>query len=550
MTDSEDIRLVSDVIQSFIKAKKNLRIYPTNNPIYTKTVEAVYRKFMKVFDIVDSISLRFTRSEILWGDAKVFAGTGKDDNLALFFSRDGMKEITFQKDIQPDEFKEFLEIIAFDFESEDVVDDVVTLMWEKDFRSIRYTVDESILTEEEEDYEQEAVRQAKENAADADDLARAYTDALRGEEAEEVTLIPITDKDLKAVVGLIERAKQDKRDKLVDILLDMLRQAGNFYEFHEIVGILENTMEYSVKQGDINIAVEILHRAQEFDVSALTEFDCTDEIQRIFTFAGSAEMIKIIGELMDTESGIEEHIFNSYASFLPRESVPHFITILGELKTIGARKNVINALTFLGGKDISVLAGSLADSRWYVVRNIIYVLRKIGDPSAVTHLMKAAGHNDVRVRKEVLKTLGDLGGEKAAGVLRTFLTDPNVSVRSTAVRALGSTETDFAKAALLQRVSEPAFLFAEFSEKKECFEVLATWKDDDVFDLLMKILKKRSFFRRAKHNEMKTAASYALGLIGNKDAIAALEKLRKSKNRTLSEYAYAAVKRIEYGKQG
>jgi len=92
------------------------------------------------------------------------------------------------------------------------------------------------------------------------------------------------------------------------------------------------------------------------------------------------------------------------------------------------------------------------------------------------------------------------------------------------------------------------FLGAEFSEKKEYFEALSHWKDDEVFSRLMGIVKKTHLFKKAKHDEVRACAAYGLGLLGNKDSLPALYKLRESKNKFLSEYAYSAIRRIEYGR--
>lgn len=552
MPDPEDIKAVKDLLQTILKAKKNLRIYPSNNPIYTKTVEDTYRRLMAVLEYHDELPLRITRNEIFFGGEPVYKGMGKDDNLALFFSRDGVKELTINSGITKEEFQAFLEITAYDFDREDVADDVVTLMWSKDFMNITYTVDDSLLVEEsEEGYEEEAVRQAKEKAADDDDLHRAYADALKSEETlKEIQLVPITDKDRKMVAAFKERAAQDRKSKLIDILYEMLLQSEGFYEFHEIVAITGSALEYSVREGDIRSAIEILWRAKTFDGKSVTGFSPKEELNHIFRVAESPEMVRLIGDMLDEEPGIEDAVFQEYVSFLSKDAIPQFMTILGELKTIKARKSVVNALVFLGKKDISTLVRGLADSRWYVVRNIIFILRRIGDPRALGYLLRAVGHSDPRVRKEMLRTLGEIGGQKAAVAVRDCLDDPEPFVRTTAARALGTIGSDYAKKVLMDRISSKKFLNSDFNEKKEFFEVLSRWNDSTVTDFLTKTVRKRVFFKRAKYNEMKAAAAYALGLIGNQECLPALEKLRKSGNKFLSDYAYNAMKRIEYGRQG
>ena len=40
----EDIKVAKDIIQSLVKAKKIIRLYPENNPIYAKTIEENFSK--------------------------------------------------------------------------------------------------------------------------------------------------------------------------------------------------------------------------------------------------------------------------------------------------------------------------------------------------------------------------------------------------------------------------------------------------------------------------------------------------------------------------
>jgi hypothetical protein len=550
MSEPEDVIGVTNLIHAVQKARKNLRIYPANNPVYTNIVEQTYQRLASVLEFQDELSLRFTKNDILYGSEPVFHSEGKDDNLALFFSRDGVKDLTFKSGISMEEFQEFLEIASYDLDKEDMADDVVTLMWGKDFKNITYTVDESTLIEEDEEkYEEGAVKQVKDRAAEKDDVQRAYSDALRSEETiKEIRLVPITNKDLKILASLREKFSQDKKSKLADILYEMLLQTQDHAEFREIVSLIGSCLAYCMREKLIGTAVEIMWRAKSFDDKSITGFKAREELSSVFSKAESAEMIKILGDMLDEEPGIEGRVFRDYVSFLSKNAIPQFMIILGELKTIKARKSVVNALVFLGKKDISTLVRGLSDSRWYLVRNIIYILRKIGDPKAVDYLLRASGHSDPRVRKEMLRALGEIGGEKAAAAVGECLDDPEPFVRTSAARALGTIGIEKAMKMIMSRISHKNFLNADFNEKKEYFEALSRWHDPRVQEFLLKIVKKRVFFKRMKYGELKAGAAYALGLMGNKDTLPALDKLRKSGNRLVSGHAYAAIKRIEHGR--
>ena len=208
---------------------------------------------------------------------------------------------------------------------------------------------------------------------------------------------------------------------------------------------------------------------------------------------------------------------------------------------------MIDALTVVGKKDIHVLSRGLNDQRWYVVRNIIYILRKIGDKRAIEYLLKTIRHGDVRVRKEVIKALGELGGREVVQTLRECLDDADVQVRTAAAKAFASIGSEASKKIILDKIAGKEFREKDFEEKREFFEVLSHWKDTDVYDFLVKMLKTRSFFNRTKLLESKAAAAFCLGLIGNKDALPLLHKMKDSSNKLLRDFSYTAIKKLEYG---
>ncbi len=543
----EDIKAAKDVIQALLKAKKTFRMYPENNPMYTKTVEDAYVKFRNFFDYRDELTLKIKQNEIFCDSEQIYHNPQKEDNLALFFFKDGLREIAFKKGFSLKELEEFLKILTVDYDREVSDDDVVTLLWERDFQNIRYIVDEAFLTEEE-DYEDKAVKEVKDKAPEADELIKAYTDAFKEESVKDISIVPLTEKDLHTLVKELEKDTYDSKvQKLIEILYRMLSYAESPGDYEDVVHFLNDAIEFSIRHGDLETAIGIMKRTKDIlDVPSVSA-NVKKYLNLVLSFPGSDTVIKFLGELLDSGTGIEEKVFDEYVKFLDRNAIQPFITILGELKTIPARKNVINALISLGKKDVQSLAKGLYDSRWYVVRNIIYILGKIGDKKAVDYLLKTVNHSDIRVRKEVIKALGELGTSGVLQTLKECLDDPEVQIRTSAARALGNIGSAAAKSIILQRVSDASFMRNDFSEKKEFYEVLSRWKDSDVVEFLMKTLKKMSFFRRAINDENRACAAYCLGLMGNKDALPMLYKARDSKNKLLREHAYNAIKRIEHG---
>ncbi len=122
MTLAQDVK---DTIQELIKAKKNLRIYPENNPVYARTINNVYSKMTAILDSSGSLSLKIKQHDIFFEGEAVYHSDEKEENLALFFFKDGIRELTFNRGLSKNEMEDFLRILSVDFEREVLDDDIV-----------------------------------------------------------------------------------------------------------------------------------------------------------------------------------------------------------------------------------------------------------------------------------------------------------------------------------------------------------------------------------------------------------------------------------------
>ncbi len=543
----EEIKEAKDLLQCIIKAKKTLRMYPDNNPVYVKTLGESFLKFKNFLDYKEAFTLKIRQNSILYDAEQIYSSAEKEDNLALFFFKDGLRELTFKKGLSQEELEEFLKITALDFDREVMDEDIVTLLWEKDFQNIQYIVDEAFLVDsEEEEYEAVAEKKIKEQVTDVNDLMRAYADGFQDEEFKGIAIVPLTDKDLQTLVKELEKDASDKIDKLVAILFEIVYQTEDKSDIENIFTFIKDVIHYCVKHGNVPMVIDIMKEAAEVIKDPRISENDKKYMRMLPAYLGNEEIVALIAEFLDSGIELEEGAFENLIVYFEKNAIEPFVKYLGEMKTIRARKNVIDALISLGKKDVQMLARKLDDNRWYVVRNIIYILRKIGDRRAIDYLLKTLRHGDIRVRKEVIKALGELGGHEVMQTLRECLDDTDVQVRTAAVKAFGNIGSEPAKKIVLDKISEKSFKDKGLEEKKEFFETVARWKDAEVFDFLVRVMKLTSFFNRSKIIENKAGAAYALGLLGNKDALPLLEKFKDSNNKFLREFANSAIRKLTY----
>lgn len=549
MEISEDTRQAKDILQNIIKAKKTLRMYPNNNPVYVKTLEDLFTRFGDFFHFKGDLTFKIKQHSISYDSEEIYQNPEKDDNIALFFFKDGLRELTFRQGLLQEELESFMRIITLDFDREAVDDDVVTLLWEGDFQNIQYFADDTFLLDADgEEYEERAVTAAKEQVSDIDGLMKAYVEEFTDEDIKDTSVIPFSDKDLQILMKEIENDSSSKIEKLTTILFEM------FYYAEEMSTILEDTLnffreaiKFSLKEGNLNTVILIMKRAKEILEDPRATDAMKKHIRMLLLYPGSDDAIGTLGEVLDSNIKIDNEIFKIYVALLDRRAIMPLVKILGEIQTLRGRKNVMDALVFLGRQDIRTLATALNDEKWHVVRNVISILRKIKDKGAIEYLLKAMRSEDTRIKKEVIRALADLGGQEIIRPLKEHLNDPDSGVRIESARALGTIGSIAAKRILLEKISDKMFKEKDIEEKKLFYEILSKWKDEEVFYFLISILKKGSFLWWDKNYEEKACAALCLGLLGNKEALPYLQKYNDSKNQLLREFTQSAIKKLEYG---
>ena len=133
-----DVKRVADWIGALVRTIKASRTYPANSPTLHKfQVELESRTWSSLKEVGD-ITLVIQQFDLLYENYSVYHNADRNESLAFRFYGDGVREITFREGLEPHELRGFLEVLRRSVDSAQVQDDVVTLLWERDFRHIQY----------------------------------------------------------------------------------------------------------------------------------------------------------------------------------------------------------------------------------------------------------------------------------------------------------------------------------------------------------------------------------------------------------------------------
>jgi HEAT repeat protein len=188
------------------------------------------------------------------------------------------------------------------------------------------------------------------------------------------------------------------------------------------------------------------------------------------------------------------------------------------------RRAYMDALAALGTSALPVAREMMSDSRWYVVRNAIAILRDAAGEAAMEHFVAGLAHDTPKVRREAIMALGQIGGENAGVLVPSKLSDTDPDVRKAAAMATGQLRVVRAVKPLLERLEE------EPAEEVQVEILLALGRIGDPGAVTA--IEKRAepgFFQRVP-TEVRIAAYRALWWIGTPRARKLVRDAEKDKS--------------------
>jgi len=558
----EEVLLARDLTRSFVKTVKAFRFYPPDNPILKGFQDLLPKKFQFFLNKYHSFIFQIGEHTLSYKGKVLYENRDVKTSLAFVFYKDGLRELRFMKGLEDWEIKGFVDILAKCDNINQLEDDFVTLMWEKDFSHISYLATDEFLDdmpvfipENIEQFRKDLVFRPLAHEVEADLLE---DEAEEGVDLDEALSKLIEELDSfvsnRSVYSLtseeVERLRKEVEVEIeprfvlniVDILFEVLFWERDPQAYQHAVSILSKVLDAMLTLGEFQKATDLLKRVYIF-LRTYELLDWQTEILRKFIVdAGDDQRIERIGRMLEQDEGARLEDVNNYLILLQRNSIPALIRLLGERKKSKARRLICDALSEIGRNSFELFTSYMDDPRWYLVRNITYILGRIGDEESVPYVQKAFFHGDPRVRREAIQSLGLIGGSKATGLLVKALADEDSRIRAMAAINLGKAGRKAAVAPLLEVVQSKDFQKRESTEVKAFFEAIGmVGSSKESVAVLKELLERKSWFGRGKTDEIRMGAAQALAMIGTPEAKAILMAGKDSKDESIRDACLQAL---------
>ncbi len=555
----EELASTEDLIRSLLKAIKAFKLYQSNNPMLTKQLAELTTKFTVHLDHYQSLNLQVGEYKLFFKEKPVYENTDIKESLAFLLYKDGVREIRFLKGLEDQEISDFLDVIRKSEQASRLEDDIVTLLWEKDFGHISYFATDEFM-------ESDAVHVP----VDYDELQGGleFSPDVEGETAQESAdagmtftleqILPESTGDQRETfarhfqptpeevesINLLVNQESDIHfvSTLVDNLMEILLHLGEDLEPYEnMITFFDRALEFLVLKGEFKTAGEILKNLREILDSMALKDTQIYSINRIFEGAGSARIIELTAETLKHEGFFDINTSYDYFNLLPKSAIEPLCNMLGQLESPKARKLIAEIIVRKVKGDAKILVPFLKDKRWTVVCYVINITANSGDRNAIKYLAQTISHPDERVRRTALKALSQYGGKEIKGLLIKMLNDDSPYIRSQAVIHLARSVKHEALRAIVSVIQSDPFLDRDFSEKAAFFRAVGQIRSNESLPILRKILEKRSWFRNPKWDELQLCAIGALRMIGTEESRRILELGKRSKNQAVKKACLQAL---------
>jgi HEAT repeat protein len=156
--------------------------------------------------------------------------------------------------------------------------------------------------------------------------------------------------------------------------------------------------------------------------------------------AGRMSDRESIEALVASLTEVPDEVFEAVPALIEQfgpAAVRHLLDILARTENRRMRYRLLDLLAKLGpvvARDASAL---LSDPRWYVVRNMLLLLRRVGDSRSVLAVRRCVDHPDLRVRLEAIHTLFAFDRDVPRELLRRALHDPDLRQAEAAMELAG-----------------------------------------------------------------------------------------------------------------
>jgi hypothetical protein len=525
---------VEELLKLLVKAVRAHQLYLQNNPVYQRAIELLKAGFAPIWAQAPELTLAFGETEVRWMDRPVLTEPTKSaDSLPWLFFKDGIREIRIQPGFETDELPRLLDIIGRARRASPEEDDLLTMLWEQDFTSLRYryvdlTVESAPPLEGETPPD---LREAPEPLpTEADPEHRPGV--VRMDDFDS-TLYFLDEREIDYLRGEVRKEyESDLRRSVVAILLDIFEQQADPAIRAEVAEILDNFMLLLLSAGQFRAVAYLLSEtaATTRRITALApahrdrlaalpgRLSAPEALAQLLQSLDEAPELPPQEELTELFEQLQESALATCFAWLGKVQNPKLRPLLETAAARLASQNTTELVRLIGAPDPAV--------RLEAIRRAGAVKSAV----AVAPLGQALMEAGAPQRLAAVQALAEIGSLGAMQTVERGLEDEDRDVRLATARAIAARTYRQGLSRVEAVVKGKAVRDADLTEKMALFEAYGALCGDAGVPYLDELLNGKGFLGRREDPELRACAAMALGKIGTREALGALRRAANEKD--------------------
>ncbi len=244
--------------------------------------------------------------------------------------------------------------------------------------------------------------------------------------------------DVQSLGDRVESVSDEELDRqLSRTLLELLASLGTSHEAEPILRRAEALFRSFLRAGQYDDALECIERLQEIAIT--TEgAELRRAMDDAFARLADDETTQTVIESMISAEPEMAPTIQRLIEAMGVAATRSLLIALAEENNRSRRRKLFDVVVSLGPVVVPEVTRFLGDSRWYVVRNMIVLLRSVNDRTSLPEIRRIAHHRDLRVRLEAIKTLLTMEQNVPRSLLDNAINDPDPKLAEAAITLVGN----------------------------------------------------------------------------------------------------------------
>lgn len=533
------------------RALKVFRLYSGTNPFVAEAQENLARALAQLVAAHGPWELRFAATEIFLGEESLVRAVERQpggdvvpsvtDQLPFLFYRDGIRKMRLLPGVPRHEIDALIDGLKLVSHGANTQDDLVTWLWQANLTGIlleAVPLEQTIYL---------SSRPGGGHAGDGDRRGQTFAWSPTGSEIRadlgqvasgqglhrdtfDDWELPEPGTDVSAAYQILLPAMEAARPRFLagweaERSVNWDRQVPEFVRAlltldpgedtrralaHALVTWVASAIE-NVAWSEAQVALRVLD-ALDPDRTLSAE-DMTAALAGIDTGA--------LAEALDEGDTAEHGRFTAITVALGKPAVGFTAAVMSRATKARSRAATCTALCYLCADEPMALAPWISDSRWHVVRNVVFVLGHIGGPEVVPLLQAVSRHPEPRVRRQLVHSLGSVPPEERIPILIGQLDSRDPQVLAAALNMLTREKDARVARAILDCIEATDFESRAEGNQRALFSALGEVADDGAVPALETLLNRGGWF--ARRSFQRSVAARTLARINSEKAVAVLE---------------------------